>query len=74
MAATTPEDRHQLDDNKGPSIIAASGILLIATTVSVALRLWAQKMIKSRFDIDDYLIVGALASLSGFRNMTLQLY
>ena len=75
MAAVTPEIRHQLEhwgDDRGPSVVAAASILMIATTAFVALRLWAQKLIKSSFDIDDYLIVGALASLSDFMNETLQ--
>lgn len=33
---------------------------MIATTIFVALRIWAQKLVKSSFDVDDYLIVGAL--------------
>jgi hypothetical protein len=45
------------NDDQGPGIIAASGILIALTTIAVALRLWAQSLIKSRFSVDDYLIV-----------------
>ena len=67
MAAITPEDRYQLEhwnDDRGPVIIATGSVLMVATTLFVVLRLWAQKLIKSSFDIDDWLIVAALASLS----------
>ena len=76
MAAITPEIQHQLEhwgDDRGPSLVAAASILMIATTAFVALRLWAQKLIKPSFDIDDYLIVGALASLSDFIKRLLML-
>lgn len=69
MATITPEVRDQLEhwgDDRGASIVAAASILMIATTLFVVLRLWAQKLVKSKFDIDDYLIVGALASPSAF--------
>ena len=67
MAAVTPEDRYQLEhwnDDRGPVIIATGSILMVATTLFVGLRLWAQKLVKSSLDIDDWLIVAALASLS----------
>lgn len=63
MAAITPEIQSQLErwgDDRGPSIIAAASILMVATTLFVVLRIWAQRLVKSNFDVDDYLIVGAL--------------
>ena len=70
MAAVTSEDQYQLEhwnDDRGPVIIATGSVLMVATTLFVVLRLWAQKLIKSSFDIDDWLIVAALASLSKIR-------
>ena len=77
MAAITPEIQSQLErwgDDRGPSIIAAASILMVATTLFVVLRIWAQRLVKSNFDVDDYLIVGALASTLAFTNGILQGY
>jgi hypothetical protein len=45
------------NEDQGPGIIAASGVLIALTTIAVALRLWAQSMIKAKFSVDDYLII-----------------
>ena len=66
MSANTPEIQHQMAHwgaDRGPEIVAAAVILMVATTLFVGLRLWAQKMIKARFDVDDYLIMVALVSV-----------
>lgn len=66
MAAQTAAIQYQLEhwgDDRGPAIVAGSVILMVVTALAVALRLVAQKMIKTKFDVDDYLIIVAMASL-----------
>ena len=63
MASQTAEIQYQLEhwaDDRGPAIIAGSIALIVITFFAVVLRLVAQKLIKPKFDIDDYLILGAL--------------
>ena len=58
--ADTASVRYQIEhygDDRGPQIVAGSIIMLIATVVAVTLRLVAQKMIKVRYDWDDWLIL-----------------
>jgi hypothetical protein len=66
MAAQTAAIQYQLEhwgDDRGPAIIAGSVVLVVVTAIAVALRLVAQKMIKTKFDVDDYLIVVAMVRL-----------
>ena len=65
MSSHIPGYEYQLahiHDDKGPRTIAASGVLIAATTLAIVLRLLAQRMVKSALTLDDYCAIAAWAS------------
>ena len=63
MTTHSPAYNYQLahiGQNKGPQTLAASGILIAATTLAVVLRLLAQRIVKPSFTADDYCAFAAL--------------
>ena len=71
MNTHTPAYQYQLahiNEDKGPRTIAASITLMGITSLAVALRLTAQRMVKSSFTGDDYCAVLALGSSPPIEN------
>ena len=63
MNNQTPAYEYQLahiDEDKGPQTIAATIVLMVICSVAVALRILAQRIVKSSFTADDYCIFAAL--------------
>ncbi|KAG7005424.1 hypothetical protein G7Y79_00020g049520 [Physcia stellaris] len=63
MNNQTPAYEYQLahiDEDKGPQTVAATIVLIVVSSVAVALRLIAQRIVKASFTADDYCIFAAL--------------
>ena len=51
-----------LNETRGPEVVWSLSILLAIATVAVGLRIWARRISKLSFGIDDWLIFVALVS------------
>lgn len=63
MADNVPQYDHQvahINDNKQPSTLVATSILIVVTTLAVTGRLAAQWMVQPRLLADDYCVIIAL--------------
>ncbi|KAI4179711.1 MAG: hypothetical protein LQ346_007140 [Caloplaca aetnensis] len=65
-AAVYQEQRTPWKDDRGPELLAASIILLVATSLAIPLRYWAQRTIKKQWAPDNVIIFVAAILASAY--------